>query len=364
MKILYITRKYPPSVGGMEKMNYCLARELSKRAQVEKIVWGHSQFFMPLFLAATFIRLLWRRLLKRSYDAVILGDAFLAPLGAFIKKLMRTRVICITHGLDVTYDRGIYQKMFIPALSDLDMVVCVSAKTQEECRKRGVGESKLKVIPNGIDIKPAETDRESFIKEMGRLNINIFENTRILLTVGRLIKRKGVVWFVENVLKDVIKSKPEVIYVIVGEGAEKEKVLSKIAELGLGNNVFLTGRIQLDKPFLSSLYSFSDLFIMPNIPVKGDMEGFGIVALEAASCGLPVVASDLEGIKDAVSNGVSGILVPPEEGDRYSKEIVRLLSDDNLRESISRQAVEYVQRFTWDKIAEKYLDEIEGIVKE
>lgn len=362
MKILYISRKYPPSVGGMEKMNFFLVKELSKKAQVDKIVWGRSQFFLPLFLTATSLRLLWRKILRRKYDVVILGDALLAPLGVLCKKLMGVPVLSIAHGLDITYGSVIYQKMVIPALSGLDRVICVSEKTREECIKRGIKESNLKVIPNGIGEVTVEENRGYFLSEMEKLNISVFENTKILLTVGRLIKRKGVVWFIENVFKNLLESNPEAIYIVVGDGREKERILSKVAELGFENNVFLTGRV--NEKLLANLYAFSSLFIMPNIHVPGDMEGFGIVALEAASYGLPAVASDLEGIKDSVSNGVSGTLVSPERPDLFEEEIIRLLRNKTLRSKLSEEAVSFAHRFSWKEIAGEYLTEIKGVIKE
>lgn len=359
MKILYVSRKYPPSVGGMEKMNYSLVKDLSRKVQVEKIVWGHSQFFLPLFLLSAFLKIVWRKVLRRKYDAVILGDALLAPLGAFSKKLMTVPVICIAHGLDITYASPVYQKHVIPALSELEKVVCVSQKTQEECIKRGIEENRLKVIPNGISMESISEDREYFLREMKNMSIDIFENTKILLTVGRLVKRKGVAWFLENVFKDLVESNPEIIYIIVGEGPEEERILSVIAELELGNNVFLTGRVS-DR-LLANLYAFSSLFIMPNIQVPGDMEGFGIVALEASSYGLPVVASDLEGIKDSVSSGRSGSLVSPGQAASFKNEIKRLLDDKDLRKKLSKEAVSFAHSFSWDRITEEYLSEVKGL---
>lgn len=91
----------------------------------------------------------------------------------------------------------------------------------------------------------------------------------------------------------------------MGDGIYKEKIKGIIDKYNLEKYVFMLGKV--DDKILKLLYNTSDIFVIPNIPVVGDMEGFGIVALEVASCGVPVVASKLEGIKEAVQDG-KGIL--------------------------------------------------------
>ena len=101
---------------------------------------------------------------------------------------------------------------------------------------------------------------------------------------------------------------------------------------------------------------------MPNIPVEGDMEGFGIVLLEASSAGLPIVASNIEGIKDAIIDTKNGFLIEPYDTEKYVEVILDLLRDDNKRISIGRAGKELTNTYyNWEAISEKYLDVFNSI---
>jgi phosphatidylinositol alpha-1,6-mannosyltransferase len=103
---------------------------------------------------------------------------------------------------------------------------------------------------------------------------------------------------------------------------------------------------------------------MPNIPVKGDMEGFGIVALEASSAGLPVVASNIEGIKDAIIDNKNGVLINPYDDKRYIEIILDFLINDQKRINFGKQAMEITNmKYNWEKISESYLEIFNMIVE-
>ena len=103
---------------------------------------------------------------------------------------------------------------------------------------------------------------------------------------------------------------------------------------------------------------------MPNIPVPGDMEGFGIVAIEASLAGLVLIASDLEGIQDAVTNGVNGILLPPGDAEKYIKTIEEVLGDYPKYKTFKDKAKEYTRAtYSWDKICGSYLEEFKRLAE-
>jgi len=106
---------------------------------------------------------------------------------------------------------------------------------------------------------------------------------------------------------------------------------------------------------LAKVYQISDLMVLPALSTKGDVEGFGIVILEAAAAGRPTVATRVGGIPDAIEDGRSGILVDPEEPDRMSEAIVRLLRDDQARLALGQYAQNRVrEQFGWDSIIRRY----------
>jgi phosphatidylinositol alpha-1,6-mannosyltransferase len=103
--------------------------------------------------------------------------------------------------------------------------------------------------------------------------------------------------------------------------------------------------------------------VQPNIKIEGDMEGFGISVIEAASCCLPVVASRLEGLQDAIKDGENGFLVESENADAFILRINEILADDVSRIQFGKRARNYVMKnYSWDIIARQYLKEIEAII--
>ena len=112
---------------------------------------------------------------------------------------------------------------------------------------------------------------------------------------------------------------------------------------------------QISEELLRLLYAGSDVFVMPNIPVAGDIEGFGVVMLEAGGYGLPVLAANLEGIKDVVEDGENGRLLPPGDADAF-RHAIEEFHDARVRLEASDRAEKYVrERFGWDAIAERYV---------
>ncbi len=176
---------------------------------------------------------------------------------------------------------------------------------------------------------------------------------KVLLTVGRLIERKGVVHFLTEVMPRIIAQRQDICYLIVGEGPQRELIETRIASLHLEDYVVLVGRV--DDDTLRAAYHLCDLFIMPNIPVQHDIEGFGLVALEAAAAGRYVVASRLDGIPEAIVPGQNGVLLDPLDSESFASTILELLADDQQREILGRKARKFVQgHYSWDIVAKRY----------
>jgi len=346
VRILFLTRVYPPTVGGMEAFSYNLIanfRKLNKKTWI--IANKKGKKYLPLFLPYSFFKSLFI-IKKNEIEYLHLSDALMSPLGFLLKILTGTKTVVTIHGLDITYDNFLYQKIVIFSLKRLDKLFCVSNHTKKECLKRGLEESRCSVIPNGVNPKGYQlSEAKSKLLEKLSEEISIpLENKTLLLSVGRLIKRKGINWFINRVINSLPKN---YIYLISGDGPERQKIQQSIVKKKLENRVYLLGKT--GNNLLKLLYNCSDVFIMPNITVKGDMEGFGIVILEAGSAGLPVVASGIEGIKDAVLNGQTGILVPERnvweylEGIKKAKKLQRKLIKNIIKNN-----------FSWESVAEKY----------
>ena len=351
MKLLFITRKFPPSTGGMETFAYDLYSSLSKKVDIKLIKWGRSNKFLPLVLPYFFLRASFL-LLKGGIDIIHIQDGVIAPIGYTLSKLFSKPYTVVIHGLDITYKNKLFQFINLRAIKHADFVFCISQAAADEAIKRGVDISKLKVIPLGIpddNFAPKDLARKQLVE-----NLELDNPKCLLLTVGRLVKRKGVEWFIENVLPNLVKKYPDLIYLVVGEGAYKPNIEMAISKTGLQNNIKMLGKV--DDKTLKDLYNGTDIFVMPNIPVKDDIEGFGRVLLEASLCKLPVVASGIEGIKDAIIDDKNGKLVEAKNANAYEEEINKFIKNKDYAKDFGEKSRQYtLNNYQWDTIANEYI---------
>lgn len=359
LNVLFITRNFPPQVGGLERVAFYLYSYLKKKTNVFLLKWSGSKKFLVFILPYFFVKASFI-LIFGKVDLIYFNEGFLTFLGILLRVFRKPAVVTI-HGLDITYKSKIYQLIIPRCISKMEKVICISEATKLECIKRGVPQNKIYVIPDGIEDEfYLENNKEVLKKKIfEKFKINIGEK-KVLLSVCRLIERKGIHWFIEKVVPQILKERNDFIYIVVGEGRMKGIIRKIIKEKELGNWVFLPGKVNNED--LKLFYNISDIFIMPNIPVKGDFEGFGIVALEAASCKVPVLASDLEGIREAVKHGKNGFLIPPRNVKFYLEKIKYLLEDDDrkFREEIR---IFVKSNYSWEKITGLYLDVFKNLVK-
>jgi len=343
-RILFITRNYPPKVGGLEEYSYNLIREFESHEITYKITLSKSIKHLIWFFPYSFFRALYL-IRKYSIQSVHLCDGLLSPVGLLLKLLTGSKVTVTIHGLDITYDNPFYQT-FIPwCLSRLDGVVCVSHSTRDECVRRIIPCPNCTVIPNGIrpDQLYLQQPKNGLRRKLGNLIGLSLDNKKVLFTIGHLVKRKGVAWFVKNVMPRLEGS---YLYVVAGEGPERRTVQEIVDRYNLQGRVLLLGEVSDEDRKV--IYNASDIFIIPNITVPGDVEGFGIVALEAGSCGVPVVASNIQGLQDSVIHGKTGYLVEEEDVDGF----VRRITDMNLKRDQIRELIN--STFDWAKIYKDY----------
>ncbi len=355
--LLYITRKYPPSIGGMQRFNFKLVKYLRDKTKLYVIAWGGSQIFLPFFLSYSFLMGIILCSL-RPIKCIYIADALLSPLGYLIKLFTNKPVVVSVHGRDIAYPLRFYQRLVCFSLRKMDKIVCVSGKLKEECIKRNVSVDKIIVIPNGVDVEdftlssevPPESSVLAAIKKESK-------NRKILLTVGRLVPKKGINSFIKNILPGIITTYSDILYVVVGDGYLRSNIEALIADYNLKKNILLLGEVKMDGFELAAIYNMADIFIMPNVQVLDDMEGFGIVALEAAAAGIPVVASNVDGISEAIVDGQNGFLLEPNNFYKFINKIIELLKNDMDRVSFGKKAQLYVlKNYSWEVISEKYLE--------
>lgn len=354
IRILFISHAYPPTVGGVETQNYELSTWLSKIADVKIIANGRGKKFLPIFMPYALFKSIF--LLPR-YDVIILGNALLSHMGWILKIIYRKPVIAVVHGLDLTFKNWLYQTFWVGFfIKKMDKLIAVGNETIRVAQEKGIESEKLVFIPNGVDLGKyggnfSRVDLEKLLNEK-------LENKKVILTSGRLAKRKGAAWFIKNVMP---KLPENVLYVVAGDGADKENVFSAISEKNLSSRVKALGYVT--DQVRDMLFHTCDIFVQPNIKISGDMEGFGISVIEAAYSAIPVVAANLEGLKDAIKDGQNGFLVESGNPEAWSAKLNEILAKDNFRFEFGEKAREYVvENYSWEKISKRYLQEIKKII--
>lgn len=295
-----------------------------------------SQKNLLWWLPYAFVKALW---MARQVDIIHLGDGVLSGLGAWLHWLTGKPVSVTLHGLDLTYPKFGYPSYIHWALPKLQGFTVVSDATAAVVKKDF--QLSATVICNGITV------------EEWPLNDELGKN-KCILFVGRLVERKGCAWFIEHVLPQL----PGVHLHIVGDGKELGRCQEIVERLQLSEQVRFHG--QVSAQVLAKHYTQAQALIMPNIVIPGDMEGFGLVALEAAACGLPVVAADLEGIRSVVIDGSTGILVKSGQVSAWTEAIQQVLTAPFQPEKIRQQVA---NRFSWRTIGEQYRQVFQKITK-
>ena len=328
---VFITRKFPPSVGGMETLAAGVWRSVEAvRPDANLIAHGGSNRALPLWLPKALFSLA-SLIARRRVESVLTGDALMCALVAPLTWLGRVPRATMVMGLDITYSSSVYRAIVHPVLRRTSRVIAISAATGAAAEAVGVPADHVKVVRLGVQAPAVARSRVTAAGEVRAL-VGAPESATTVLTLGRLVRRKGVRWFVDEVMPLLPSS---VHYVVAGTGPEQALIEAVADRRGLSDRIHLVG--QVDDDTREILLQGADIFVQPNIPVDGDMEGFGLVTIEAAMRGTPVVAAELEGIKDAVINGRTGILLPPVQPDCWVATLTELASDPGRRTSLGTE---------------------------
>ncbi len=339
-RVLLITRKWPPAVGGMETYSVRLAEALEAHAEVEVLALpGRTSGAPPSGLALigwglrTSLRLLFR---GPKAGIVHVGDMAAWPLGWIAGlRARRTRTALSAHGTDVSYPRrgGIKGRLYgaylrLGARLMRRAVVIANSRATADCTA-GHGFPDPVVIPLATDLRaPTEpAPPENFI-----------------LFSGRLVERKGARWFVREVLPRLPGNIRLHIAGTRWHGSEADALADpRVAFLG-----------PLPQDELAMKMSRALCVVTPNIPVaNGEFEGFGLVATEATAAGGVSLAARLDGLTEAVIDGVTGFLLAPADPEAWAAKIIEVAGwDFATRAKFIARATRTVQeRFTWSRVA-------------
>jgi glycosyltransferase involved in cell wall biosynthesis len=236
-------------------------------------------------------------------------------------------------------------------LNTADKIIVISQATKEYVLKLGAKPSKIKVVYNGVDLarfRPIKGKRAEM-----RTKLGVPEEAVVVLTVRRLVYKNGVDTLLDCA-KMAIKKNPKIVFLVVGKGPDSDSVISQINQLGLEANFKLAGFVS-DQD-LPGYYNAADLFVLPS----KSGEGLPLVALEAMACGLPIVATDVGGIREILLDDY-GKLVPSNNPELLAEAVLDFAAlDFSSRRTELRALVE--EKFSWETNVESLVEIYEELI--
>jgi len=333
MKLLLATYEYPPDLGGVSAYLGGLFSAIPdvrvRRFRLPKLPLAWLWHLPKLWLAA------------RKADAVVVSHVL--PLGTAAMLVGKPYVV-IVHGLDLRAAAAHPRKKKLAArvLKGAKLVVANSKATAAELAGFGLDPSDALVITPAVD--------PTFGSDALDLGL---EEGKIVLSVGRLVPRKGFDRLI-RLLPELRKACGDVRLVIAGDGPEEARLRQDAVRDGV--DAYVRFLIAPERMTLASLYQAADVFALAVRASKDDVEGFGIVLLEAALFGLPVVSTRVGGVPEAVQDGATGLLVDPDSEGELFEALKRLLNDaDAARRFGEAGRARVLRDFTWESRAQAFM---------
>ena len=374
MKSLLISHiYYPPQVGGISRFleglagamgpeRVCCLTGVPAGPDTAAALDGPPVYRSPeIFSGSTKMTraLSWTRtmgsiMLRERPRAVLLGTVYDGPYGTWLRRWLNLPYVALAHGNEILGILNGKPGMGRPPvhgawLRGADRVIAVSEFTAGLVRRTGVEPNRVEVVYPGCD--SAHFSPRPVNAELRRRLLGDRARDRVILTTGNLVARKGHDMVIRS-LTAVRARFPDATYLVVGDGPYRGELEALAVAQGVREHVVFAGQATDEE--LPEVYALADLFVMASRENESDVEGFGIVFLEAAACGKPVVGGRSGGIPEAVVHGETGWLVDPSDSAQIAEAIVRVLAD---RESASRMGergrARVVQSFTWDGAARR-----------
>lgn len=218
----------------------------------------------------------------------------------------------------------------------------------------GVARDRVFVSPEGVDLDALGQPDPSLDAEIAQRHG--LAGKRILLTVGRLVPRKGHDLVIQA-LPTVLAAVPNTVYLIVGAGPNEQTLRNLVTEFRVTDQVVFCGEVAAAE--LPAYYAAADVFVMPSRETDDDVEGFGIVFLEAAAFAKPSIGGRSGGVSDAIADGVTGVLVDPDSVDELAQALCDLLSDPAKADAMGTAAKERaLDDFQYATVAHNILESV------
>ena len=327
---------------GPEKLEL-LAYEggITAKLKGNKLNW----LILPFFFLGQWIAII--KLLK-IYPVKVIHAHWLIPQGIlalWARSVSRNKpaILCTSHGGDLYgLNDPLSKAIKRYAIKNIDALTVVSTAMQSEVKKLVPDADLPTVAPMGTDLQGLFTPDKSVQRKPYQL-----------LFVGRLVEKKGLKYLLKA-LPEILETHPKVTLNIAGTGPELNKLEKLVDDLDLKEQIFFLGRLSHKQ--LVTQYRTAALAVFPFVQAKdGDIEGLGLVMIEAMGCGCPVIASNIPAVRDVIINNSTGALIAAGNKVQLAEKIIELLSHEGRRKVLAKVAWEYVlERFSWDITAKSY----------
>lgn len=367
-KVMFVTNEYPPDrIAGTAMSTQFLSEELASRGYRVSVVVntrysappresnGNLDVYRlrPLNLPMT--RMVQRAglllpIARQVRPHVIQGQSLSCGcLALIVGRILGIPTVTSIQGYDL-YKAGPWaRRTYIPwTLTHSTRVVTVSGDLQS--RALTLSARLAEVIPNGVRTREAH----KLDQETARLRLRLPAEAKIVLFVGRLTVVKGVAHLL-RAMPHVLKRCPSAMLVLVGEGEEKRSLADMADRLGLTGRIFFAGSWSNDD--VIGFMRASDLFVLPSLA-----EPFGIVLVEAMSCGLPIVASNVMGIPSIIEDGTNGFLVPPGDEGTLAERMIQLLTTPKEAAAMGHRNIQAAENYALSSIADRFVTLWEGAI--
>jgi glycosyltransferase involved in cell wall biosynthesis len=381
-RLCIVTHTFLPHVGGIEKVVYEQSKRLMQKNFEPKVVTSRIQtaknyvfdginvecyeslntgfrLGIPYVVPTISSLKIFTKAIKNCKIVHAHGHPYLSSLLASkLAKQYGKPFVLTQHNTFIEYN-NIFDE--VERLNDLtvgketlreaDKIIAISNATKDYVLSLGAKPSKVKVIHNGVDLNRFRPLPK--IKDTMRQKLGIPQDAKVVLTVRRLVYKNGVDTLIESA-NIAVKKNPKIVFLVVGKGPDMSSVQMQIKQLGIEGNFRLTGFVPDED--LPLYYNTADLFALPS----KSGEGLPLVALEAMACGLPVIATNVGGIKEIMVNDY-GKLVPPNNPDALAKAILDFSEIDfTPYQSELRTMVE--EKHSWDKNVERLIEIYEELI--
>ncbi|MFA4831508.1 MAG: glycosyltransferase family 4 protein [Patescibacteria group bacterium] len=365
-KILIITFEYPPTVGGIATYIHDLANALDTSKIIvlapkheNSKVWDEQQKYkvirknmlFPKIIWPRWIRLCWqtwRLVRKEKIELIMIHHALpVGYIGVLQKKFYKIPFLLFSHGTDlVAGAASAWKRKMLAKVSERAAQIIFNSESLKSrfLRVFPQFEDKSLVVYPCPEIDFLEQPPDESIHKLR--SQYALEGKITLLSVGRLSDGKGFP-HLARLLPEILKQVPHLVWLIVGDGPKKSYLIEQIQKRDLQNVVRFIGEVPHDK--LKIYYYLADVFAVLTHPDEGREEGLGLVFLEAAAAGLPIVAGRSGGVEESVLHTQTGIVVDIYKGDKAVVEaLVEMLTNKEYAKRLGKQAKERIQSdFQW-----------------